>query len=135
MLRKAFMPETKLVPLTGMARTMGSPPVWVTPPALVKMEFGFHPAGWSSTAEKMVARMTEMKVKKADAKASLESMSKVRGSEHSQEMIIMMTEKMTVLQVMVLASVIVLRYSAPMRTWRPWYVSRGWARISCDKPE
>ncbi|CRK30615.1 hypothetical protein BN1708_015805 [Verticillium longisporum] len=46
----------------------------------------------------MVASMTEMKVKSADATANLDSRSNVRGSDDSQEMMAMMTEKTTVLQ-------------------------------------
>lgn len=44
----------------------------------------------------MAARRTEMKVKKADAVASLESALKVRGKEQNQQMMVAMTAKTTV---------------------------------------
>lgn len=67
-----------------------------------------------------------MKVKTADTAPSFARPSKVRGSEHTQQIRNMMTEKVTVLQLTSLsAAVMVLRYLAPTRTWRPWINCRG----------
>lgn len=61
-----------------------------------------------------------MNVKPAETAPSFASTSKVRGSEQTQQMINMTTEKLTVRQLMSLSeAVMVLRYFAPTRTWRP----------------
>jgi len=61
--------------------------------------------------------MTETKVKNAERVASLERASKVRGREHMNDITAITAEKPTV-QISWL--VIVLRYLAPVRTWRAW---------------
>ena len=66
---------------------------------------------------KMAARRTEMKVKKADAVPSLERVEKVRGVEKKKQIMAEMREKTTVHW---LWFVMVLRYLAEVRTWRPW---------------
>ena len=73
---------------------------------------------------KMAARRTEMKVKKAEKVASLDRALKVLGSEQSQERTVQMAEKPTV-QTAPLD--MVLRYFAPVRTWRPWSCQLGFA--------
>ena len=65
---------------------------------------------------KIAARRTEINVKKAEKVASFERVSKVRGKEQSQDMTAMMTEKLIVQRPPLL---MVLRYLAPVRTWRP----------------
>ena len=64
----------------------------------------------------MAASKTETKVKKAEAVAILESVENVRGSEQKKEIIAIMTANPTV---HMLWLVIVFRYLAPVRTWRP----------------
>lgn len=54
------------------------------------------PAGWAWIPAKIVAKMTEMKVKAADAVPSFESMLKVRGSDDIQQITVMMAPKDTV---------------------------------------
>ena len=68
-------------------------------------------------AAKMIASSTEMNVKNADAVASLESVSKVLGNEEIKEMIVMIAEKPIV---HIEWFVMVFKYFAPVRTWRPW---------------
>lgn len=99
------MPCTKVVLLTGIMETMGSPFSSV------------NPAGLSWMPAKIVANSTEMKVKNADAVPSFAIMLKVRGSDASQQMMVMAMENSTVRQPrMTLFSVMVLIYSAPTRT-------------------
>ena len=69
---------------------------------------------------KMAARRTETKVKKAERVASLESVLNVLGSEQTKEMTAKMAAKPTV---HTLWLVIVLRYLAPVKTWRPFLES------------
>lgn len=103
--KNAFMPATNETPFTGIAVTVGSPISTV------------YPAGCSSIPAKIAAKSTEMKVKNADAVPSLERVEKVRGMEKKKQITAEMTEKMTV---HMLWLVIVLRYLAEVRTWRPW---------------
>lgn len=86
MLRKAFMPETNVVPARGTARTSGSPPIFF-PAALMKLGSGLYPAVpcLPSAPAKAAAKITLMNVNTADAAASLERVLKVRGIEHTQE--------------------------------------------------
>src|SRR4051812_35335847 len=98
------MPLTKVVPLGGMARKIGSPSA------------GVYPLGWSSTPAKTAARMTEMKVKNADKVATLDRVLNVRGSEKIHEMMATISENTTV-QTAPLD--IVFRYSAPTTQCRP----------------
>ena len=72
MFMNADIPATKVVPASGIASTRGSP-------------FAGYPAGWSSIAEKIVARMTEMKVKNADAVPNKARVLKVRGNDAKKE--------------------------------------------------
>ena len=65
----------------------------------------------------MAARRTEIKVKKADSVASLERVSKVRGSEHTHDRIAQIAENPTV---QTAPLVIVFKYLAPVKTWRPY---------------
>ena len=67
-----------------------------------------------------------MKVKKAEKVASLDRVLKVRGSEQSQESTVQMAEKPTV-QTAPLD--MVLRYFAPVKTWRPWNYQIGFAEF------
>jgi hypothetical protein len=46
----------------------------------------------------------------------------VRGSEHSQQIMVTTMLKLTVRQATGSASVMVLRYFAPTSTWRAWWV-------------
>jgi len=103
------MPDTKVVPAIGIAVTMGFPPT-------AAFGFGSYPAGWGSIAAKIVARSTEMKVKKAERVAAIDSVSNVRGNEKTQE-ITAATTVQTMVQVP--PPVIVLRYFAPTKQWRP----------------
>ncbi len=64
----------------------------------------------------IAASKTETKVKNADMVAILERVENVRGSEQKKEMTAMMTEKPTV---HTLWLVMVFRYFAPVKTWRP----------------
>ena len=59
-------------------------------------------------------------MKKAESDANLERVSNVLGKEQTQEMTIMIAEKPIVQTEWF---VIVFRYLAPVRTWRPWTVS------------
>jgi hypothetical protein len=61
--------------------------------------------------------MTEINVKNAEAAASFESVSKVRGSEQSQLITAAIALKPTV---QMLPPVMVFKYFAPVRTWNPW---------------
>ena len=70
--------------------------------------------GWSSIPAKMVARMTDMKVKKAENPAKVESVPNVRGREQAQDAMATMAEN-TMVQTPLLPFVIVLRYLAPVR--------------------
>lgn len=65
---------------------------------------------------KMAARRTEMNVKNAERVASFDRVLNVLGSEQTKEMTAKMAEKPTV---HMLWPVIVLRYLAPTKTWRP----------------
>lgn len=87
MFRKADMALTNVVPLTGRAVTIGSPRVK-----------GSYPKGLSCTPWRRAARTTEMKVKMAEAVPSLAIMSKVRGREPMQQMMVTMIENVTVRQ-------------------------------------
>lgn len=89
------MPDTKVVPTAGTMRTSGLPPIF-TPFLLTWFGSGVKPAGCSSTPAKIAARMTLTKVKKAERVASLERVSKVRGSEQTNEMSAPMAAKPTV---------------------------------------
>jgi hypothetical protein len=80
MFMKAFIPRTKLVPLAGIARTVGSPSLG-------------YPAGLPSAPEKAAAKMTEMKVNNAEKVAILASPLKVRGIEAANEMTAVMAAK------------------------------------------
>jgi len=66
--------------------------------------------------EKIVARSTEMKVKKAERSASVERPANVRGNEQIQQIMAETMEKTTVHW---LWFVMVLRYFAVTRTCRP----------------
>ena len=57
-----------------------------------------------------------MNVKNAERDANLERVSKVLGNEHAQEMTVMTAEKPIVHTEWL---VIVFRYLAPVKTWRP----------------
>ena len=59
-------------------------------------------------------------MKKAESDASLERVSKVLGKEQTQEMTVMIAAKPIVQTEWF---VIVFRYLAPVRTWRPWTTS------------
>ena len=58
-----------------------------------------------------------MKVKRADAVAIFDSVSNVRGREQKKEITAVMAPKPTV---QTAPFVMVLRYSAPIRTWSAW---------------
>ena len=79
MLRKAAMPLTKVVVDVGKAVTIGSP------------SFSLYPAGFPCVPANMVARITEMKVKKAEAVPNFESMLNVRGNEANHHMTVTTT--------------------------------------------
>lgn len=68
-----------------------------------------------------------MKVKKAEKVASLDRVLKVRGSEQTQESRVQMAEKPTV---QTAPSDMVLRYFAPVKTWRPWNHQMGFAEFT-----
>lgn len=68
----------------------------------------------------MVARMTETNVNRAEAAPSFERALNVRGREHIQQRANMRIEKLTVRHPIESEAVMVLRYFAPTRTWRPW---------------
>ncbi len=61
-----------------------------------------------------------MNVKNAESVANLERVSNVRGREHTKDRIAQMAEKPTVHTAPLL---MVLRYLAPVRTWRPYSLS------------
>ena len=65
-----------------------------------------------------------MKVKNAEKVAILDRVLKVLGSEQTQESTVQMAEKPTV-QTALLD--MVLRYFAPVKTWRPWNYQMGFA--------
>lgn len=65
----------------------------------------------------MVASNTEMKVKNAEKVAALDRLLNVRGNEKTKEITAVTTDH-TMVQVP--PFVIVLRYFAPTRQWRPW---------------
>ena len=67
-----------------------------------------------------------MKVKKAEKVAILDRVLKVLGSEQTQESTVQMAEKPTV-QTALLD--MVLRYFAPVKTWRPWNYQMGFCRF------
>lgn len=66
--------------------------------------------------------MTEMNVKNAERVAILDRVPKVRGREQKKEMTATMAEKPTVHTA---PSLMVFRYLAPIRTWRPWKCQDG----------
>ena len=86
MFKKALSPSTNVVVAAGTTRTIGFP-------LIAAVGSKVKPAGCASIPAKIAARRTEMKVKKAEAVASLESVSNVRGKEQIQEMTVMMAEK------------------------------------------
>jgi len=98
------MAAMKVVPGRGNAVTTGSP------------REGEYPKGCGSMPEKIVARSTEMKVKKAERSASVERPANVRGNEQIQQIMAETMEKTTVHW---LWFVMVLRYFAVTRTCRP----------------
>ena len=104
MFKKAFMPWTNDVPLTGTASTVGSP------------RAGVYPAGWSSTPANTAARTTETKVKNAERVATLDKVLNVRGSEKHQEIMATIIEK-TIVHTAPFD--IVFKYSAPTTQCRP----------------
>ena len=83
MFMNADMPVTRVVLLGVQAEMIGSPAEG-------------YPAGLFSRPAKRVAKKTEMKVKKAEKKPSLESILKVRGKEPNQLMIVTIAAKSTV---------------------------------------
>lgn len=105
MFKNAFIPCTNVVPLAGMASTIGFPLA------------GVYFAGWSSIPAKMHAKMTETKVKKADRVATLDNVLNVRGNEKKNEIMATIAENATVHTA---PFDIVLRYSAPTTQCRPW---------------
>lgn len=60
-----------------------------------------------------------MNVNRAEKPARVESVSNVRGKEHTQEAIATIAEN-TMVQTPLLPLVMVLRYFAPVRQWKPW---------------
>ena len=66
---------------------------------------------------KIVARRTEMNVKNAETVASFARVLKVLGREQTNEMRAMIAEKPIV---QTLWLVMVFRYLAPTRQWKPW---------------
>ena len=87
--------------------------------------------GWASIPAKMAANRTETKVKKAERVASLERVSNVRGREQKKERTAQIAEKPTVHTAWPL---MVFRYLAPVRTWRPWACQSRTLDGSCSKP-
>ena len=83
MFMNADMPVTRVVDLGVQIDTMGSPS-------------DGYPAGFPWAPANAVARKTDVKVKKAEAKPSLDSMLNVRGNEPSQLTAVMATAKATV---------------------------------------
>lgn len=122
MFRKAFIPATKVTPLTGSAVTIGSPP-WMPVTGSMKLGSGLYPAGWASIPAKIAAKRTEMNVKKADPVPNFDKALKVLGSENTQQMIVAMTAKTTVHSLWL---VIVLRYLALVSTCRPYDILTKW---------
>lgn len=108
------MPFTKPVPGAATTRTIGGPvirPV-APPPGESYPSMLVSP----SIPAKMAARSTETNVKNADSVASFERVSNVLGSEQKNEMTAQIAEKPTV---QTAPPVMVFRYLAPVRTWRP----------------
>lgn len=99
------MPSTNEVPDTGIDLTRGSPSA------------GVKPAGCFWMPAKIVARMTEMNVNRAENVPSFDSVEKVRGVLKKKQMMADSAAKATVQRPWSL--VIVLRYLAEVRTWRP----------------
>ena len=98
MLRKAFIPETKVVPAAGMMRIRGSPPGSVFPVTGSTVDSGWYPAVpcFPSAPAKAAARMTETNVKNAERVASFDRASNVRGIEQTHEAIAPIAAKPTV---------------------------------------
>lgn len=121
MLRKALKHAMYDADLTGKAVTMGLPPTDSTPVSDVNNGRGSKPAGCFCAPENAAARRTEMNVKKAENTPSLDSVLNVLGSEQSQQTRATMMPKLTVRHATPgSVPVMVLRYSAPTTTCRPW---------------
>jgi hypothetical protein len=115
MFKKALIPATKVVPATGTAYTVGSPPLSPVS-GMIELGSGLYSYGWASIPAKMVASRTEMKVKNAEAVPNFDKALKVLGREQIQQISVAMTAK-TIVHWLWL--VMVLRYLALTRTCRP----------------
>ena len=108
MFRKADMPATYVVPLTGMTVTSGSSP-------------GTYPNGWSWMPEKMIARRTAIPMVTALNVPSPESCESGRGSE---------TRKQTQAEIALKATVHTAEFVSVFSTFAP---TRQWSPVGWEK--